>query len=298
MNEINQFKMRMQILRAVHWKLKRYNTDFAKCILFTAFFVVTLVGCYSEDQTTTTFTEITMQDEFDSNGAPNSNLWNYDIGTRGDGWGNNELQYYTDRPENIIVQNGYLIISAKKENFEGSSYTSARILTKDKFEQQYGRFEARIRSPYGQGIWPAFWMLGANSDEVIWPECGEIDIMELRGQDPSVLVGSLHGPGYSAGEAISKRYDLVNDRFDTDFHVFGIEWGPNYVNYYVDDVLYNQITPDDLPNPEKWVFDQPFYLILNVAVGGSFVGSPNQETVFPQTMLVDYVRAYKYNGRN
>jgi beta-glucanase (GH16 family) len=262
------------------------------------FVLVLNLGCYSEDQTVTTFKELSMQDEFDVNGPPDNSIWNYDIGTRGDGWGNNELQYYTDRSENIIVQNGYLIISAKQENFEGSSYTSARILTKDKFEQQYGRFEARIRSPYGQGMWPAFWMLGANSDEVIWPECGEIDIMEIRGQEPSVLVGSLHGPGYSAGEAISKSYDLVNDRFDTDFHVFGIEWGPDFVNYYVDDVLYNQITPDDLPDPDKWVFDQPFYLILNVAVGGSFVGSPNAETVFPQTMLVDYVRAYKYNGRN
>lgn len=295
MNSINQLKMRMQILRCWHLKLKRYSTEFVKCILLTTLFVVNL-GCYSEDQTVTKFTELTVQDEFDTNGAPDNTIWSYDIGTRGDGWGNNELQYYTDRPENIIVQNGYLIITTKQENFEGSSYTSARILTKNKFEQKYGRFEARIRSPYGQGLWPAFWMLGANSDEVIWPECGEIDIMEIRGQEPTILLGSVHGPGYSAGEAITKRYDLVNDRFDTDFHVFGIEWAPGFVNYYVDDVLYNQITPKDLPEPEKWVFDQPFYIILNVAVGGSFVGSPNEETVFPQTMLVDYVRAYKYKG--
>ncbi len=293
MNKINQLKMRMQILRRSHLKLKWYTTGFTKCILLTTLFVVNL-GCYSEDQTVTNFTELTVQDEFDTDGPPDNAIWNYDIGTRGDGWGNNELQYYTDRPENIIVQNGYLIITAKQENFEGSSYTSARILTKDKFEQKYGRFEARIRSPYGQGLWPAFWMLGANSDEVIWPECGEIDIMEIRGQEPTILFGSIHGPGYSAGNAITKRYDLVNDRFDTDFHVFGIEWGPDFVNYYVDDVLYNQITPKDLPEDEKWVFDQPFYIILNVAVGGGFVGSPNQETVFPQTMLVDYVRAYKY----
>lgn len=267
-------------------------------ILLAGVLSLNLACSYGEDQVVANFTEITVQDEFDVDGAPDSSLWNYNIGTRGDGWGNNELQYYTDRPENIIVQNGYLIITAKQENFEGSSYTSARILTKDKFEQRYGRFEARIRAPYGQGIWPAFWMLGANSDEVIWPECGEIDIMEIRGQEPSILFGSVHGPGYSAGEAITKRYDLENDRFDTGFHIFGIEWAPDYVNYYVDDVLYNQITPEDLPNPDNWVFNQPFYLILNVAVGGSFVGSPNEETVFPQTMLVDYVRAYKYNGPN
>ncbi|WP_424499527.1 glycoside hydrolase family 16 protein [Robiginitalea sp.] len=298
MNQKTRLEMSIDIPRPPY--LKRFGklTGLKMLAALTGILILN-VGCsYGEDQRVANFTEITVQDEFDVNGAPDSSLWDYNIGTRGDGWGNNELQYYTDRPENIIVQNGYLIFTARQENFEGSSYTSARILTKNKFEQKYGRFEARIRAPYGQGIWPAFWMLGANSDEVIWPECGEIDIMEIRGQEPTVLFGSVHGPGYSAGEAITKRYVLENDRFDTGFHIFGIEWGPDYVNYYVDDVLYNQITPEDLPNPDNWVFNQPFYLILNVAVGGSFVGSPNQETVFPQQMLVDYVRAYKYNGPN
>jgi beta-glucanase (GH16 family) len=158
-------------------------------------------------------------------------------------------------------------------------------------EQAYGRFEARIRVPYGQGIWPAFWLLGANSDEVVWPQCGEIDIMEFRGQDPTTIHGSVHGPGYSGGNPITKSYTLENDRFDTGFHVFGIEWTPDHINYYVDDVLYNQITPADVTG--EWVFDHPFYIIINLAVGGSFAGSPNEETVFPQTMLVDYVRVYK-----
>jgi len=298
MIKMNQIKMRMQKRRPSHLKLNHCGAGFAKFTLLLAVIVAT-VGCsFSEEQTVANFKELTMQDEFDTDGAPNSTIWDYNIGTRGDGWGNNELQYYTDRPENITVQNGYLLITARKENFEGSSYTSARILTKDKFEQQYGRFEARIKTPYGQGMWPAFWMLGANSDEVIWPGCGEIDIMEVRGQEPTILFGSVHGPGYSAGQAITKRYDLVNERVDSDFHIYGIEWGPNYVNFYVDDVLYNQITPSDLPDPENWVFDQPFYIIINLAVGGSFVGPPNEETVFPQTMLVDYVRAYKYNGSN
>jgi beta-glucanase (GH16 family) len=237
-----------------------------------------------------------VQDEFDTDGAPDSSIWSYDIGTGQNGWGNSELQYYTDRTENVTVNNGYLIITANKENFEGAAYTSARLLTKDKFEQKYGRFEARIRLPYGQGIWPAFWMLGANSDTAIWPQCGEIDIMENRGQQPSLITGSIHGPGYSAGESISKEYDLVNDRFDTGFHIFGIEWGPEYINFYVDDVLYNQITPEDAPG--EWVFDQPFYILMNVAVGGNFVGPPNSETKFPQSMLVDYVRVYKNNFVN
>ncbi|MCJ7757177.1 MAG: glycoside hydrolase family 16 protein, partial [Gillisia sp.] len=208
------------------------------------------------------------------------------------GWGNNELEYYTNRTENVTVQNGILIITAKEESFEGSSFTSARISTKGKFEQAYGRFEARIRLPYGQGIWPAFWLLGADcGPAVVWPQCGEIDIMEYRGQEPTTIHGSVHGNGFSGGEAVTKSYSLENDRFDTGFHIFGIEWAPEYINYYVDDVLYNQITPADVPG--EWVFDHPFYIIINLAVGGDFVGPPDSETVFPQTMLIDYVRVYK-----
>lgn len=266
-------------------------------IIVVALLSLWIVGCATEEtQTVINFTELTMQDEFDTDGAVNASIWANDIGTGENGWGNQELQYYTDRPENVTVQNGKLLITAQQESFEGSSYTSARLLTKDLFEQRYGRFEARIRLPYGQGIWPAFWMLGADIDDNPWPAAGEIDIMEYRGQNPSVLIGSVHGPGYSGGEAISKVYTLENDRFDTGFHIFGIEWGPEYVNFYVDDVLYNQITPEDVTGP--WVFDKPFFILMNLAVGGSFVGSPNQETVFPQTMVVDYVRVYKNTNAN
>ncbi len=250
-----------------------------------------IISCSDYEQTVTTLDELVIQDEFNTNGAPNDAIWSYDIGTGNNGWGNNELQFYTNRKENVSVQNGYLLITARKESFQGSSYTSARLLTKGKFEQAYGRYEARIKLPWGQGIWPAFWMLGADIDTNPWPGAGEIDIMEFRGQDPTIVLGTVHGPGYSAGESISKSYTLKNDRFDTGFHVFGIEWAPDYVNFYVDDVLYNQITPADVPG--EWVFDKPFYILLNLAVGGSFVGSPNSETVFPQTMLVDYVRVYK-----
>ena len=140
-------------------------------------------------------------------------------------------------------------------------------------------------------------MLGANcgdgtADTEVWPNCGEIDIMEYRGQEPTVVHGSVHGPGYAAGNAITKSYVLENDRFDTGFHVFGIEWSPEYINYYVDDVLYNQITRQQVQEKGTWVFDQPFYIIINLAVGGNFIGAPIEETVFPQTMLIDYVRVY------
>lgn len=283
-------------------KMKKINGNlmlikrllFKSLLLALPIFVIS--SCSSDEkQVVAKFTEITMQDEFTTEGAPNSSIWGYDLGTgnsdTGAGWGNNELQFYTDRTENVKVENGYLLITAKKEDYNGSSYTSARLTTKGLFDQAYGRFEARIRLPYGQGIWPAFWLLGANIDEVGWPKCGEIDIMEYRGQEPTKVLGTVHGPGYSGGTSITKSYNLFNDRFDTGFHIFGIEWGPEYINYYIDDVLYNQITPADVTG--EWVFDHPFYIIINLAVGGDFVGAPNSQTVFPQTMLVDYVRVYK-----
>ncbi len=255
-----------------------------------------LLSCdLDETQTVTTFTNLVAEDNFDLDGAPDPNLWSLEIGDGTEqgipGWGNNELQFYTDRTENVKVENGFLLITAIQEPFNGAAYTSARLITKGKLETQYGRVEARMRLPFGQGMWPAFWMLGDdNNGTEVWPNIGEIDIMENRGQEPFKIIGSVHGPGYSGGNAVSKEYNLENDRFDTGFHVFGIEWGPNYINYYVDDVLYNQITPDDVPG--EWVFNRPFYIIINLAVGGSFVGSPNNQTQFPQTMLIDYVRVY------
>lgn len=258
--------------------------------LFTT--IISIMGCSTDEkQTVTTMNNLVMQDEFDVDGAPNSTYWSYNIGTGSNGWGNNELQYYTDRPQNVVVEDGMLKITAIRELYMGSNYTSARILTKGKLEQKYGRIEARIKCPLGQGIWPAFWMLGANSDTVIWPQCGEIDIMEYLGSNPTTAFGTVHGPGYAGGQSISKNFTLKNSRFDTDFHIFGIEWGENYINYYIDDKLYNQITPEDVPG--EWVFNQPFYIILNMAVGGNLPGSPNTETTFPQTMLVDYVRIYQ-----
>ena len=301
--------------KTIKYKIKE------KALLFMSFLLVSVLvisSCATDDtQTVTRFTELIIADEFDKEGAPDPAIWGYDIGTGIDGWGNNELQYYTDRSENVTIQNGILIITAQKESFNGSNYTSAKLLTRDKFEQKYGRFEARIRMPEGSGLWPAFWLLGADCDEVAWPICGEIDIMEYRRQEPISVSGSVHGPGYS-GETepqnqITKSYDLGNDRFDAGFHVFGIEWGPDYINYYVDDVLYNQITPADIELDEDypviytlddgtdvtgdWVFNKPFYIILNLAVGGDFPQAPDSDQVFPQSMLVDYVRVYK-NSNN
>ncbi len=243
------------------------------------------------------FSNLVWQDEFDIDGTPNSELWIYDIGTGVEifgqpGWGNNELQYYTNRPENIKVENGMLEITAIKESYEGSGYTSAKILTKGLFERTYGRYEAKIKLPWGQSIWPAFWLLGDDSNgEVSWPQIGEIDIMEYRGQEPTKVHGTIHGPGYSGGQGVTDSYSLSNDRFDAGFHVFAIEWGPDFIDFYVDETRYNRITPSDANG--EWVYnDNKFYIILNVAVGGWFAGNPNSSTTFPQTMYVDYVRVY------
>lgn len=286
--------------------MKYFNIKSVLRASFVSLAIASCIAFYScevdDSQEVVTLNNLIMQDEFNVDGAPDGSLWTYDIGDGTNqglpsGWGNNELQYYTDRPENVTVENGYLLITAREESFNGSNYTSARLKTEGLFEQTYGRFEARIKVPYGKGYWPAFWLLGNDCAENTWPACGEIDVMEFLGDNPTTVFGSMHGPGFSAGEAITKDFSLVNGRFDTDFHVFGIEWNPDFVNFYVDDVLYQQVTKETVTtetNGEgEWVFDNPFYIIINVAVGGNFPGSPNSETIFPQTMLVDYVRVYE-----
>lgn len=238
-------------------------------------------------------------DEFDSpNGAPvDSTKWSFDIG--GNGWGNNELETYTSRPANADLEGGSLVVKALRETFTGPdnitrNYTSARLLTRNKFTQAYGRFEARIKIPFGQGIWPAFWMLGDNIDTAGWPNCGEIDIMENIGKEPSIVHGTFHGPGYSAANGVTAAFTLPNGRkFSDDFHTFAVEWEPNVMRFYVDGLLYKTRTPADLPPGTTWVFNHPFFIILNVAVGGGFPGNPDGTTVFPQTMQVDYVRVYQ-----
>jgi beta-glucanase (GH16 family) len=232
------------------------------------------------------------QDEFDgpAGQSPDPTRWGYDIGTN---WGNNQLEYDTSRPENVSLDGlGHLTIVARREDYLGSAYTSARINTNGRFQQTRGRFEARLKLPSGQGLWPAFWLLGANFASAGWPACGEIDIMEYRGQEPRVVQGSLHGPGYSGGGAVTYGYEIPRGAFDTGFHVFAVDWDADRISWLVDGVTYASATPADLPAGTTWVFGHPFFIILNVAVGGGFVGGPGPDTVFPQTMTVDYVRVY------
>lgn len=260
-------------------------------ITVLAIAVMVFAGCSSSSETDEGEWRLVWEDNFDgpAGQSPNATRWGFDIGTD---WGNAQLEYDTDRPENASLDgNGNLAIVARAESFSGRNYTSARMITKNRFERTYGRFEARMQLPWGQGLWPAFWLLGANIDEVSWPQCGEIDIMEYRGQEPSIIHGSLHGPGYSGGQPVTTSYQAVNDRFDTGFHVFAVEWEADEIRWYVDDILYQTVRSEDVPG--EWVYDHPFYIIVNLAVGGNYVGAPNLSTVFPQTMLVDYVRVYE-----
>lgn len=236
--------------------------------------------------------QLIWNDEFSqANGtSPDSSKWGYDIGTGSGGWGNGELQYYTSRTNNVRIENDQLVIEAKAENYLGSSYTSARLLTQNKWSWTYGRMEARIKVPRTQGIWPAFWMLGTNIPSVGWPLCGEIDIMEHIGREPKKVYGTVHGPGYSGGGSIGGSYTFGPDVAD-DFRVFAVEWQTNVIRWYVDGILYFTVTPASLGG-NTWVFNQPQFFLLNVAVGGAWPGNPDGTTVLPQKMLVDYVRVY------
>ncbi|HLM56452.1 MAG TPA: glycoside hydrolase family 16 protein [Pyrinomonadaceae bacterium] len=270
-------------------------------LLFAASLAVVLSAGSVRAQTGWT---LAWADEFNgpAGAAVDSAKWGFDVG--GGGWGNRELEYYTDSTRNASTDGaGNLRIVAIKETLARKAarcwygqcqYTSARLLTKGRFQQTYGRFEARLKIPYGQGIWPAFWMLGANIDPAGWPACGEIDIMENIGREPAVVHGTLHGPGYSGAAGVGAPYSLTTgQRFADDFHTFAVEWEPGAIRWYVDNQLYQTRTSADLPAGSAWVFDHPFFMILNVAVGGNWPGSPDATTTFPQTMLVDYVRVYR-----
>ena len=243
---------------------------------------------------------LTWSDEFDGpdGSAPDPSKWGYDQG--GGGWGNLELETYTNRLDNASLQGGNLVIQVKQETYTNPvdgitrDYTSARLLTAGKFAQAHGRFEARIKIPYGQGMWPAFWLLGNNFSSVGWPNCGEIDIMENIGREPSTVHGAMHGPGPSGTNSRTAAYALPDSqRFADDFHLFAVEWDTSQARFYVDGTLYGTVNKSDFITGGQWVFDHPFFIILNVAVGGSWPGSPDSTTVFPQQMLVDYVRVYR-----
>jgi beta-glucanase (GH16 family) len=244
-----------------------------------------------------TVVAVTFADEFDGPaGAPaDGSKWQIETG---DNVNNHERQYYTAGNANAALDGqGNLVITARKENpanyqcwYGTCQYTSARLNTAGRFTQTYGHFEARMKVPRGQGMWPAFWMLGEDIGGVGWPACGELDIMENVGFEPSTVHGTLHGPGYSGGGGIGAGYTLPGGgQFADDFHVFAVDWSPNSVTWSVDGNVYQTRTPADLGGRE-WVFDHPFFMIVNLAVGGYWPGDPDDSTVFPQQLVIDYVR--------
>ena len=250
--------------------------------------------------------KLVWSDEFntDAGTAPDSSVWDREIGdgtVNGiPGWGNDELEYYTGGTANAATDGqGSLQITTKQADgslmcyYGPCQYTSARLLTKDRFEVAYGRVEARVKVPQGSGLWPAFWMLGTDIDQVNWPQAGEIDIMENVGRVPNQVFGTLHGPGYSGGQSYGGIYDLGKPVSD-DYHVFAIEWQPDNIVWSIDGIQFFSATPNDaFLQGKQWVFNHPFYMLLNVAVGGNFGGPVGPDTTFPQTMSVDYVRLYQ-----
>ncbi len=224
-------------------------------------------------------------EEFDVNGAPDPKKWNYDIGTGDNGWGNGEAQYYTSRPENVIVQDGKLKITARKEDYNGSAYTSSRLLTRDKFTFKYGKIVVSAKLPTGGGTWPAIWMLGSNIGSVGWPACGEIDIMEHKGNQLNNIYSTLHYPGHSGANGTSS--SIMIQGANTGFHQYALDWSPSQLRFYVDDQLFHTF-----PNNGGLPFNQEFFVLLNFAMGGGFGGAI--DPAFTNGVFeVDYVRVYK-----
>jgi len=236
--------------------------------------------------------KLTFADEFEGarGTPPSAEKWRAEVGTD---WGNQQLEYDTDRTENVALDgDGHLTITARRESYRGQSFTSGRLSTEGLFAQTYGRFEARMKMPRGAGLWPAFWLLGADVQSAGWPECGEIDILELRGQTPDEVRSTLHAPGYSGGESLGLDVTLERD-LSQDFHRYSAEWTRDGFAFYVDDLRTFRVLRSELSPAAAWPFDRPFFVILNLAVGGNYVGPPDDSTPFPQSLVVDYVRIYE-----
>ena len=239
-----------------------------------------------------TIKKLVWSDEFNTPGHPDTTKWAYNIGTGSDGWGNNELEYYTNSNNNARVENGNLIIEARKENLGGQNYTSARMLTQGKADWTYGRFEIRAKLPAGVGSWPAIWMLGSNIDQVGWPACGEIDIMEHVGKSLNEIHWSAHSKLYNWPKGTQKTAKAFINDVTTSFHVYTLDWSKKEMKFYVDNVLYLTVENEN-KSDEYYPFVAPQFLLLNLAVGGGFGGPKVDDSIFPIRMEVDYVRVYQ-----
>jgi beta-glucanase (GH16 family) len=284
-------------LRAV--ELRRMIAAFAVCSGF---------GCASSATSGSTTLQpqwsLVWSDEF--NGAAGTQIdarkWNYETGDgcpQNCGWGNNEKEYYTDTPENIALNGaGQLMIVARRAPgslscyYGPCRYTSAKITTRHKMERRGGRAEARIKLAVGQGLWPAFWMLGARCPEIPWPDCGEIDVIENKGSQPTITSSAVHGPGYSGNTPFAHTQTFARGTI-ADFHIYAVEWDAEHVQFFVDGVPHYSVTRQQAEHFGRSILGEPFFLITNLAVGGHLDGDPQSDAIFPATMLVDYVRVYE-----
>jgi beta-glucanase (GH16 family) len=237
------------------------------------------------------YDHLVWSDEFDESGSPDPTLWTFDIG--GDGWGNNELQYYTSRSDNVFVENGKLIITARKENYGGNAYTSARITSRNRGDWKYCRVEVRAKLPEGRGTWPAIWMLPTDWEYGGWPASGEIDIMEHVGYDMGTVHGTVHTEAYNGADGTQRGGDIYLDDAHTAFHVYAIEWDADSIHFIVDSENYFTF-PNYGTGYERWPFDKRFHLLMNIAIGGNWGGIEGvDDSIFPQTLEIDYVRVYQ-----
>lgn len=257
-----------------------------KLPIYFILFVIALSSCSTPESDL----KMVWNDEFDNDGLPDPEKWSYDTGYIA----NNEKQYYTEaRPENARIEDGHLVIEARKESWEGFDYTSARLVTRGKKSFTYGRFEIRAMVPTGTGTWPAIWMLGDNINEVGWPACGEIDIMEYVGFDPDTVHGNVHTRAYNHAIGTNKGNSTRLERPWENFHVYAIDWFEDRIDFYVDDVRYFTFEKES-DDDDVWPFDNPHYLLLNLAIGGNWGGSEGiDDEIFPHRFLVDYVRVYE-----
>lgn len=264
-------------------------------------YTVYVVAYSSTGHMVTTSKEITVfvtaelsliwSDEFNTDGTPSTTNWNYDIGNGDWGWGNNELEYYTNRSENVVQENGNLVITAIKEAYQGYEYTSARLKTQHKFSFTYGKVEVRAKLPSGTGVWSAIWLLGDNISSVGWPACGEIDIMEYVGYQPNVVHSAIHTTSSSGNTVNNDSYNLATA--EEEFHVYSIEWTTTEIKFYIDETLHYTYQPSAY-NDQTWPFTKNQFLILNLAIGGNWGGAQGvDDTIFPQQLMIDYVRVYQ-----
>jgi beta-glucanase (GH16 family) len=269
----------------------------AGCLLLAVFAAAGMSVAQRADAGTKQGWRLVWSDEFNGRNGSGIDPSKWTAQTGSEGLGNRELEIYTARRANLRVENGDLVIEARREALSDKDgvkpgYTSARLQTLGHFSQRYGRFEARMRLPLGKGLWPAFWMLGADTQTNPWPACGEIDVMENIGE-PQRVYGTIHGPGYSGAHGIQGHDDLPpGAAVNTGFHTYAVEWAPKVMRFSVDGHVYATRTPKDLPPGTRWVYDRPFFMLLNLAVGGSWPGNPDATTQLPQKLLVDWVRVY------